>query len=73
MQSENGFSQIGAAVHYKRRRLATSPVLEGAINGSHLIIRSDVSSDNSPLITIPDSMSAELQAQMLRMGTVKVV
>ena len=67
-------TQYGAAVQYKRRRLAAAaaPVLEGAINGLHLIIKTDVSSDNSPLIKIPEGMLSELQAQMLRMGTVKI-
>ena len=60
-QSGSGLQTGGAVLPRKRRRTDLGPEVEGALNGAHIIISSDVSTLESPNVNIPDSMMEELQ------------
>ena len=67
-----GLEQVGASVRQKKMRRAVGPAVEECFNGAHVVITSDVSGENTPLIRIPDSMTEELQRQLSRMRSVKI-
>jgi len=58
-------------VHSKRARCSNQTVKK-SLGGSHVVVRTDVSGDNSPLILVPQCLKDQLEIQISRMGQVKI-